>query len=370
MKNSFVVVLLLAIIFSACNHRSVNENNESFKTYFWLGSYTDGNSKGIYQYSLSDSGIVKLEKLAAISENPSFLTKSADGKFLLVVNENSSEGKVSLYQIIKDSLVFVNSQISGGEHPCYITINQNNTVLTANYSSGSIGLHNLSEENTLSELLFKELHTGKSSHERQQGPHAHSVYFLEDDWVVSADLGSNQLWFSRLDSNQSILLMNDSIKISLPEGSGPRHLAITKAFEQIYVLNELSSTITLLQKDSGVYYRTLQHFSTLPVNFEGENLAADIHLSSDERFVYASNRGHNSIAVFERNIHNGSLQLVAHEIVRGEWPRNFALSPDNSFLLVANQHSNNIVVFKRNPENGTLQFVSETEAFAPVSILF
>lgn len=370
MNRIFAGFWILSLIFAGCKPQTDEKKDIAEKNFFWLGTYTDGNSKGIYRYSITNEGIVAYENLAAESENPSYLAKSADGKYLLSVNENSPEGYVSLFSIQGDTLLWLDSAKSGGEHPCHISINNNGTVLTANYSSGTLGLHKQLPSNSISELLHTQQHFGAGTHERQKSPHAHSVYFLENEWIVSADLGTNELWFFRLDSSEEKLIGADSLKLALPEGSGPRHLTFTKSSEYIYVLNELNSTITLLKRDSAAYYSIMQNFTTLPKEYEGDNLAADIHLSADERFLYSSNRGHNSIAVFERDTLNGSLRLIAHEPVRGEWPRNFALSPDNRFLIVANQHSNNLVVFIRDADNGTLTFTSETEAFAPVCILF
>jgi len=242
--------------------------------------------------------------------------------------------------------------------------------LAANYSGDNVGLLKLNSNGELSELLDVQQHSGKGSTDRQEAPHAHSAWFDGDDIVISVDLGTNELWFSHLDTNREKLIPSNPQKLKMEPGAGPRHLALHPNGKWIYVVNELDCTVTrLLKKGNGIYEKG-GSISTLPTNFTEANYCADIHISSDGKFVYASNRGHNSIAIFHVNINDGILKAIAHQDVKGEWPRSFVLSPDENFLFVANQYTNNIVSFKRDKNTGLLEFVDEAEAPSPVCILF
>ena len=337
-------------------------------TEFYVGTYTNINSEGIYKYSLLDNGKIVLIGLAAKSENPSFLTKSADNRFLIAVNENK-EGTVESFKINDDSLKFINKSSSGGAHPCFVTANSAGYILVANYSSGNIGLLQVMSNGKLSPLLDVQQHFGEGTNERQKSPHAHSVWFNPADReIISVDLGTNELIFSAIDSKLNKFTPFTQNELKMDSGAGPRHLSFHPDGQWIYVVNELNSTVSLIKKDESDF--TLKSsFTTLPENYTEENTCADIHISNDGRFLYASNRGHNSIAIFSIET-DGKLLLLGHELTRGNGPRNFALSPDNNFLLVANQHSENIVAFKRDPETGRLEYISEVKAHAPVCILF
>ena len=335
---------------------------------FYVGTYTNGQSEGIYKYVLLKNGTMESLGLAVKSENPSFLTKSADGSYLIAVNENES-GTVSSFKIQKDSLQFINKHSSGGAHPCFVAINNRGFVLAANYTGGNIGLLQLGDNGELSPLLDVQQHKGQGTHARQDAPHAHSVWFDPDGkTIISVDLGTNELLFSTIDTHTKKLIPFNQSKLNLDPGAGPRHLAFHPKNPWIYVINELNSTVSWVKKDERGY--TLKSsYTTLPKAFTGENFTSDIHISNDGKFLYASNRGHNSLAIFSVEA-DGSLELLGHESTRGDWPRNFALSPDNDFLLVANQHSDNIVSFKRDAESGRLDYISKIHAHTPVCILF
>ncbi len=341
---------------------------------FYVGTYTNGASEGIYKYVLQSNGIIKKIGLAAKSENPSFLTFSNDKNFLIAVNEINTQkgnGTVESFLIKDDSLTFINKSSSGGAHPCFVTTNKFNYVLTANYSSGNIGLLKLNNNGELSVLLDLQQHTGKSITDRQESPHAHSVWLDQDELdVISVDLGTNELWFSKIDTIQQKLVPSKPYKIALAPGSGPRHLTFHPNKKWIYVVNELNSTITHLQRNNSGKYDSISSVSTLPKDYQKPNTCADIHISADGKFVYASNRGHNSIAIFEVNSNNGSLKLTGYESTKGDGPRNFSLAPNDEFLLVANQNTNNIVSFKRDKTTGLLKYLDQIEAPTPVCILF
>lgn len=341
---------------------------------FYLGTYTNGASQGIYKYELNAQGTVRQIGLAASSENPSFLAFSSDKKFLVAVNEVKNldnVGTVESYLVFEDTLILLNRQSSGGAHPCFVNVNAEGYVLTANYTGGNVGLLKLEDAGPLTELLDVQQHTGQGGTDRQAGPHAHSVWFnLVDGGVISIDLGTNELWFSRIDTEKEKLIPAKIEKLAMNPGDGPRHLSFHPNGKWIYVANELSSSVTRMDRHEDGSYSKGPSVSSLPAGYAEPNTCADIHISSDGNFVYVSNRGHNSIAVLQVNQEDGSLKLLGNKGCGGEGPRNFSLSPDENFILVANQHSNNIVTLKRDQSTGLLKYVSQVEAPTPVCILF
>jgi 6-phosphogluconolactonase len=341
---------------------------------FYLGTYTDGGSQGIYQYSLSADGTLSKTGLVAVAENPSFLALSPDGRYLLSVNEVSNEdqtGFVSSFRIGKDTLTFLDQKPTGGGHPCHVAVNSGGYVLVANYSGGNMGLLKVGDNGKLSDLMDVQQHQGSGLHPRQEAPHAHSGWFTEDEGLISVDLGTNQLWFSEINTESEEFTPREPEAFDLEPGAGPRHLTFHPQKPWIYVVNELSSSVSLLKKDPETgNYKITQTISTLPGGFERDNTCADIHISSDGKFLYASNRGHNSIAIYSVDPVTGELKFQALEPTRGETPRNFNLSPGDRFLLVANQMTNTVVSFHRDSNSGLLTYVDQAEAPAPVCILF
>lgn len=356
-----------------CTNQSNEKMNET--SIFYIGTYTNDKSKGIYKYELKNDGSLHSKGLVAETSNPSFLCISADNQFLVAVNEISREednsGTIELYKIKDDSLEFVNRSSSGGANPCFVTMNSSGTILASNYTGGNIGLLRLTDKGELSDLLDVEQHIGKGTTDRQEAPHAHSVWFepgTED--IISVDLGTNELWFSKLNADNSKFEEREPGRLSMAEGAGPRHLTFHPNGNWIYVLNELNATVTqVIKSNTGLYEIGISE-TTLPEGFSDFNLCADIHISSDGKYLYASNRGHHSIVIYEVNSENGTLKLIGHQSTRGEWPRNFKLSPDEKYLLVANQNTNNITCYSRDAESGLLSFVQEIEAFNPVCITF
>ena len=365
------IIIFAFLIAFGCKEKSIEPVKSSS---FYVGTYTDGESKGIYKYELLEDGTIQRIGLMATAENPSFLAKSKDGKYLVAVQEVSNEnqmGYVSSYKIENDTLLFRDQKPSGGAHPCHVAMNPQGYVLVANYTGGNMGLLQLQQDGRLSELLDVQQHEGKGNTERQEGPHAHSGWFTHDGSIISVDLGTNQLWFSDIDSDINKFVPGVPPTFTMEEGAGPRHLVFHSTKPWIYVVNELTSSISLLIWDAAEKnYRIEQTISTLPSDYIEYNTCADIHISADGKFVYASNRGHNSIAVFSVDPKTGALEVQDQVPTRGETPRNFTLSPDGNFLLVANQTTNNIVTFKRDWETGLLTFVHQIDAPAPVCLMF
>jgi len=371
MKINVAIIILLLLSGCQTNKNETTQENNSYS--FFVGTYTDMESRGIYKYLLQKDGSLKHVGLVAISDNPSFLAMSADKKFLLAVSEinNVGVGSVESFLITDDSLTFISRSSSGGAHPCFVAVNEDGFVLAANYTGGNVGLLRLNKKGELTALLDVQTHTGSDTREQQQTPHAHAAWFEPvDNNIISVDLGTNELWFSHLDTTLQKLIPSDPQKLGMQPGAGPRHLVFHPNGKWIYVVNELDCTVTLVRKSDTGNYKKSVSISTLPIGYTEPNTCADIHISSDGKFVYASNRGHNTIVIYDVNAGDGSLNLIGHQPTNGYVPRNFSLSPDDKYLLVANQHTNNIVSFKRDKTTGLLKYVGQIEAPTPVCILF
>ncbi|TXD54406.1 MULTISPECIES: lactonase family protein [unclassified Polaribacter] len=367
MKN--ILVLIAVALFFSCKKSKMKEETT---TSFYVGTYTNGDSKGIYKYQINAQGKLKQLGLMAATVNPTFLTKSKDDKTLFAVGETNENGTgfIKSFQIKEDTLLLISKEKSGGAGPCFVAINDDNYIITANYGSGNVGLLEADAAGKLTPLLHVQQHTGKGTTDRQKAPHAHSTWFHPNKKeVISVDLGSNELWFSTIDTTKKEFVFTNQKTLKMAVGAGPRHLTFHQNNKWMYVLNELNNTISLVKEKEARYYIETS-ISMLPEDFKEYSKAADIHISKDGQFLYASNRGHNSIAIFQVNQENGGLKLVGFEPVKGSNPRNFAISPDNKFLLVANQDTNTIVCFKRDLETGTLTFLDEVLAPTPVCILF
>jgi 6-phosphogluconolactonase len=378
MKNCHLI-FLIPLILSGCRTEEEKEDkqvdsadmsatagNESFK--FYMGTYTGGESEGIYQYMLLPNGQMEKTGLLSRTENPSFLAMSSDKKYLLAVNE-TKEGSIESYAIEVDSLTLISERPSGGASPCYISVNEQGYVLTANYNGGNVGLFRLNAQGELSLPLDVQQHTGQGATSRQDKPHAHFAKFVPNTQdVISVDLGTNELWFSQLDTTGQKLIPHQPQTLAMDAGAGPRHLAIHPKSGRIYVMNELNHTVSVLERD-GTSYRIKTSYPSLPDASCEECSGADIHISSDGRFLYTSIRGHNSISVFQIE-EAGELVFVENIGTRGESPRNFAISPDERFLVVANQHTNNLVSYRRDKTTGKLEFRASVAAPSPVAILF
>lgn len=382
MKN-ILSVLLLLIFLIQCNPIEKHSNIDTLKgqsdhVSFYVGTYTnvkspqEGGSQGIYKYLLDDKGIMTKVGLAAVTENPSFLTKTEDNQFIIAVNETDNyneQGKVISYKIIGDKLEKLSESTSGGAHPCHISANSIGQVIVSNYSSGNVGLLNISGKGTLSDLLDVLQHSGSGIHERQKEPHAHSALFRPDGkGVVSVDLGTNDLWFTSIENNKFISQKQQ--KLEMTDGAGPRHIVFHPTKNLVYVLNELDNTIGIVRVGEEGDYVLERAYSILPDDFNGFSKGADIHMSADGRFLYASNRGHDSIVIFEVKEGDGDLAVIGYESTKGSSPRNFQLAMNDKFVIVGNEKSDNIVCFERDADTGKLKYISQIGAPAPVCLLF
>lgn len=330
----------------------------------FIGTYTSSTSEGIYTYRMnSETG--ELTKFSSIkSENPSFLTLDRSKRFLYAVNEvqqfeGKPNGAVSAYAIdAKGNLKFLNQQPSMGADPCYLTVDRKrSTLLVANYTGGNIALLPVLKNGTLGPATDVKQHEGSGPKEQQKGPHAHCIILdpLERH-ALAAELGSDKVMIYRFDPAAQQLKSGKQLWATLQAGAGPRHLTLHPNGRYAYVINELDSTMTTLNYNAKAgTLTTTDTVSTLPSGFADVSYCADVHVSPSGKFLYGSNRGHNSIVVFAIDQRTGQPSLVEHVSTEGNWPRNFAIDPTGRFLLVANQRTDNVVVFQIDAQTGRLK---------------
>lgn len=329
----------------------------------YVGTYTVNTaSEGIYSYNFNyKTGKLTDKTLAVKTTNPSFLALSKTNKYLYSVSESGDVGTVNSYSIQKNNtLNLINSISSNGGAPCHVSLNKSNSKLVvSNYVGGNIAISNVlknGEIENASQIFNHNITTDKA--------HSHSAKFYKNN-LFAADLGRDYLahYSKNTEGNYSL-----KEEILMKDKAGPRHFEISKKGNYIYIINELNSTISVLKNKNG-NYNNIQNISTLNSSFKEHNACADIHLSKNQKFIYATNRGENTIVVFKR-AKDGLLTKIQSINVKGNWPRNFTLSPNGKFILIANQYSNNICVFKVNKKTGKLNFLKDYKLAAPVCLVF
>lgn len=350
-----------------------------FLVYF--GTYTGGKSpsKGIYVARFdAGTGTVSDPELAAEITNPSFLAIHPNRRFLYAVGETGGPqgGSVTAFVIERPGgrLKQLNQVSSRGRGPCHIAVDATGRyVLVVNYTSGSTAVIAIRDDGSLGESTAFVQHQGSSVNpKRQEGPHAHSVNLSPDNrFAIVADLGLDQVLVYRFDAARGTLEPNDPPFARVAPGSGPRHFAFHPTGRFAYVINELASTITAFRWDGQRGILTeLQTVSTLPKEFSGENYTAEVVVHPGGRFLYGSNRGHDSIAAFAID-REGKLSPLGLTPTQGSFPRNFALDPTGRWLFAANQRSDNVVLFRVDGKNGKLEPAGRTLSIgAPVCVRF
>lgn len=351
---------ITAVVFSFTASSTVSA--EQLRLY--VGTYTRGqnSSKGIYRTILdTDTGELYNPVLAAEATNPSFLEIHPNGKYLYAVSEVGGSGGVSAFAVDKSTgdLTLLNQQSSGGAGPCHVNIDHTGkNVLVANYGSGSASVIPIKSNGSLGEPTGFVQHTGSSVNpNRQKEPHAHSINPGPDNrFAFVADLGIDKIMIYRLDVEKGTIEENNPPFAKLKPGAGPRHFTFHPNGKYAYVINELDCTVTAFTYEpaSGAL-NDIQSITTLPEGFNGSNTCAEVRVHPNGRFLYGSNRGHNSIAVYRINRRYGTLTFVEHETADIKTPRNFNIDPTGKFCLVANQDGNSIVVFRINRRTGELE---------------
>ena len=349
----------------------------------YVGTYTDKGSEGIYAYRFDpDTGDSKALGLAAQTANPSFLAAAPNGKYLYAANEvdnfkSDHTGAISTFAIDRTTakLTFLQQVPSLGADPAHVSFDKTGRyLLVANYTSGNIAVFPISKDGQLGSRSAFVQHAGSSvNKDRQTGPHAHAIQASNDNqFVLTADLGLDELLVYRFDPKNGALTPNDPAFVKVSPGSGPRHFAIAPSGKFVYLVNELSSTVTVFGYSAGSgTLQEQQTISTLPTDFKGENTTAEIEVDAKGKFLYASNRGDDSIAVFAVDPKTGKLTFVERVPTGGKTPRHFALDPTGKWLFAANQESNSITLFRVNPDTGKLTATSQAlQVATPVCVIF
>ncbi len=311
------------------------------------------------------SGALEFASVAKGVENPSFLDIHPQRRYLYAVNEvgefaGESSGAVSAFSIDENTgeLTFLNQQPSGGAAPCHLSIDQTGQfVLVANYGGGSVASLPIQDDGKLGEATDFIQHQGSSVNpRRQKEPHAHSITIdLANRYAFAPDLGLDKILIYKLDLTHGKLIPNDEPWAQVKAGTGPRHFDFHPSRRYAYVINELDSTLIAFTYDET--HGTLEEIetvSTLPEDFSGTSHCADLHVHPSGKFVYGSNRGHDSIVIFAIDEGTGKLTYVGHESTQGKTPRNFGIDPTGTFLLAANQSTDNIVTFRIDQQTGEL----------------
>ncbi|CAN5852924.1 hypothetical protein BH23PLA1_BH23PLA1_13490 [soil metagenome] len=356
---------------------------EEGKMRVYVGTYTRGESQGIYQLELDpESGALTSRELAGAVVNPSFLAIHPNGKNLYAVNEvsdfkDSGSGGVAAFEIDPQNgrLSLLGQQPSKGGGPCHIVVDPTGrNALVANYGGGSATVLPIRPDGSLDSPSGFVQHEGSSVNpQRQQEPHAHSINLdPAGRFAFVADLGLDKVLIYQFDPESGTITPNASPSATVEPGSGPRHFAFHPNGRLAYVINEMTSTVTAFSYDPDTGALTpKQTITTLPEGFVGNNSTAEIVVHPSGQFLYGSNRGHDSIAIFAIDESSGELQPVGHESTRGETPRNFNIDPSGRFLLAANQESDTIAVFRIDEKTGQLSPVGEpVNVPSPVCIKF
>lgn len=353
--------------------------------FVYFGTYTGPNSKGIYLSRLDlETGRLTAPQLAAETTSPSFLAIHPKGAFLYAANEVSTfngkrGGAISAFAVDPKSgaLTALNQQSSVGSGPCHLVVDKaGKNVLVANYGSGLVAALPLDRDGKLREASSSVQHTGSSvNSQRQKEPHAHSINLSPDNrFAFAADLGLDKILIYRFDPGSGQLRPNDPAFATVAPGSGPRHFAFHPSGKFAYVINEMVCTVTGFGYDRKTgALRELQTVSTLPA---GEAVkpaysTAEVQVHPSGKFLYGSNRGHDTIAVFGIDSGSGRLTPIEHVSTQGKVPRNFGIDPTGRFLLAANQNSDTVVAFRIDPNTGRLSPTGQVlEVGAPVCIKF
>ncbi len=367
MKNLFYLIVLI----SACTNPNKIDNRPTV----FVGTYTqklghvDGKATGIYTCKMDTlTGALTVVDSATDILNPSFLTVSSDKKYLYAVAEISSDsskrlGKVAAYKITEGGkLLKINELSSYGDAPCHISTDKTGKfVFVANYVTGNIVSYGVKADGGLTDSICMVQHQAKQ-------PWAHNIQPSPDNkFIFSVDKGADKIYIYDLAADGKL---TEKSTISTAAGAGPRHLDFNpKNPLQFVAINENSSAMGSYAYDNKTLkISLLDSLSTLPLDFKSGNSCADVHFHPNGKFVYGSNRGHNSIVIYSFDSISGKLTLVGHEPTQGAIPRNFMITPDGQFLLVANQNSSNVVSFKIDENTGKLTPLSKSTVMTPVCL--
>jgi 6-phosphogluconolactonase len=359
-----------------------NSGTAASSYFVYVGTYTGPKSKGIYAYRYDPkTGQYTSMGVAAEIQNPSWLVTDPHHRFLYAVTEIGNDAKthatISSYSINPKTgaLKFLNKVDSGGGGACHLVVDQTGkTLFVANYGSGSVASFAIHADGSIGDRTGFDQQSGSSVNpQRQRGPHAHEVVLSPDNrFLFVPNLGSDKIMIYRIDAAKGTLTPNDPASVSVKAGLGPRHFTFDRNGKFAYLICEMGSTVVAFSYDAAKGSLTqIQAIATLPPDFSGENNSAEIHVDRSGRFLYASNRGNDSITVFRIDAGKGTLTKVQVAPTRGNIPRNFVIDPTGKYLLAANQKSDQIVLFAIDPKDGQLKPTGQTlDVGAPVCIDF
>ena len=331
-----------------------------------LGTYTKRDSKGVYSIELDSEAktLDKLKEEITSVGSPTYLAGNDDYSLLFAVNktEDGQGGIASFKRGDLGNYIVLDTYLEEGAPPCYVAYDkQKELVYAANYHKGEVSVYSVDEEGTLT-LLDKVAHSGSSVHENQDSPHAHYFDLSPDgNFLIACDLGTDEvLTYSLTEEGK----LNKVASTSVKPGTGPRHIVFHPNKKQAYVFGELSSEVLTFSFDNGEgTFEHVQSLSSIPEDHTDFNGGAAIRISADGKFVYASNRGHDSLAVFAVK-EDGNLELVEYVPTEGEIPRDFNIDPTDTFIVVGHQDSDNLTLFERNKTDGTLTLIQK-DVYAP-----
>lgn len=383
----FCVLLILLGGIGAAPQKAMANSPSASRSYFvYVGTYTGPKSMGIYAYRFdSQTGRLTAMGLAAELPNPSFLITDSEHRHLYAVTEmgehgpNDKSGSISSFSIDPQNgaLHFLNKVPSAGDETAHLALDHTGKVLfVANYGSGSVASFAINPDGTIGARTGFDQHTGSSvDSERQSSPHPHEVVVSPDNrYIFVPDLGTDRVYIYRLDVAKRGFVPNDPAYVTVDAGLGPRHIVFGPGAKFAYLVCEMGSRVVVFSYDaSRGLLHPIQSISTLPAEFKGHDQSAEIQIDHTGHYLYASNRGHDSITVFSIDSQSGKLEKAQTSSVLGEWPRSFVLDPAGKFVLVANQNSNDLTLFTVDPANGHLQpAAADTRVHvdSPVCVLF
>ena len=366
MKKSILVFLVSLLLVS------ISAQNNTYR--LLIGTYTNpGKSQGIYSYQIDmNKGVFTQKSVTSGVQNPSFLLITPDKKFVYSVSESPEGSSANAFTFNENTgkLTFINSSLTKSDGPCYISATTNH-VFTSNYGGGSISVFGKKADGSLTGVLQVLQHVGKSINaDRQNEPHVHQVLVTPDQkYVVANDLGTDNVTVYQYNPGGGTNVLTPVDTLSVKPGSGPRHSAFSRDGKKIYLLQEIDGTISVLGMKNGTL--SLIQETSIIKNDKVVVRAADIHLSPDEKYLYATNRGTaNDITCFSV-AKDGRLTFKQQVSTLGDGPRNFSITPDGQFVFIAHQNTNNIVIFKRDLLSGLLSDTGkQIEVGAPVCLLF
>lgn len=382
------VKLLLVLLFgiNACHMAdtpsSAEEHNGLTASTLLIGTYTqqlghvNGKANGIYTLAPAKDSLFGIAQTTTGIENPSYLTVDEKARRVYVASElvpggTDSSGYIFSYSIGPDgSLSFLNRQPSFGFAPCYVSISKDGRfVMAANYVGGTVAVYPRNEDGSLGASTDQKTFTGAGPNEQQEASHPHCIVPApKGNWVYVADKGTDRVMGFRI-TKEGRLVPTEQQSVETAPGAGPRHLTFHPTLPVAYLINEINNTVDVFQLNaSNGALRLVQTLSTLPEDYKDFSAGADIHVSPDGRHLYASNRGHNSLAIYGIAPKTGQLESLGWAATQGDFPRNFMITKEGAHVVVANQNTDNIVAFDRDAETGQLRKTGEMECPTPVCI--